>query len=244
MNGRRLGRIHRALRRRLGRTQRDVCLASGVGRNKISELENGDLSRLTVAELERCFESMDATLVVRADWNGAAVDRLLDDGHAALSGAMAEELRRLGWHVEVEVTFSRFGDRGSIDLLAWHASTQTLLVVEIKTELASVEGLLRPLNLKQRLAPDIAREQFGWDSLAVGKLVVFPEDRTARRVVARHASLLQAALPARTREARRWLAAPSGRLAGLMFLTSSQTVGTKRNPSAVRRVRKTGAGRS
>jgi hypothetical protein len=55
-----------------------------------------------------------------------------------------------------------FGERGSIDLLAWHESSRTLLVIELKTELTSVEETLRRHDSKVRLAPGIARERFGW----------------------------------------------------------------------------------
>lgn len=238
VNAKRLGKVHRALRKRLSLTQRDVGRAAHVDRNKISEMENGELSRMTVPELERCFGSMDARIDFRAEWNGAALDRLLDEGHASLAGSLIGELRRLGWVVQVEVSFSIGRERGWIDILAWHNASRTLLIVEIKTELASVEGLLRPLDVKVRLGPRLAPQRFGWDPMFVAKIVVLPEDRTARRTVARHAAMLDAVLPARNREVRRWLANPTGDLAGLVFLTSAQTVGTKRNPSAIKRVRR------
>jgi hypothetical protein len=208
-----------------------------VQRNKISELEQFDFSRVTVSELDRSFAAMDASLRFLAEWNGAALDRLLDEGHATLAGAIGVLVEKLGWHAEFEVTFARFGERGSIDILAWHQASRTLLVIEVKTELASLEGLLRPFDVKVRLARVIAAERFGWQALNVGRMVVLPEDRTARRRVARHSTVLSKALPARNREVRRWLANPAGSLSGLLFLTSSQLVGSKRNPSAVRRVR-------
>lgn len=238
MNARQLGRVHRALRKRLLKTQREVSAEARVERNKISEMENGDMSRMRVPELERCFSTLGARLSFLADWNGTALDRLLDAVHAALVGSMVAELRRFGWLVEVEVTFARFSERGSIDILAWHAGSRTLLVVEIKSELSSIEGLLRPLDTKVRLAAVVAAERFGWQPVTVARLVVLPEDRTARRAVSRHASVLDVALPARNRQVRRWLAAPTGDLAALMFLTTSELVGTTRNPSAICRVRK------
>jgi transcriptional regulator with XRE-family HTH domain len=237
VNERQVGRVHRALRKRLGLTQAELSRRAGVQRNKISELERFDVSRVTLRELDRCFVAMDATVKLWAEWNGAAIDRLLDEGHANLVGSVAGLLSAMGWQVQFEVTFARFGDRGSIDVLAWHAASRTLLVIEVKTELASIEGLLRPFDVKVRLARVIAFERFGWQPLSVGGLVVLPEDRTVRRRVARHSAVLDNALPTRNREIRRWLANPAGAVAGLMFLTSSQLVGSKRNPSAVQRVR-------
>jgi hypothetical protein len=208
-----------------------------VQRNKISELEGFDFSRVTVRELDRCFSAMDATIRFWADWHGAALDRLIDEGHARLVGAVADLLRDLGWQVEFEVSFARLGDRGSIDVLAWHEPTRTLLVIEVKTEVGSLDGLLRPLDIKVRVASAEAIERFGWQAVTVARLVVLPEDSSARRAVLRHSAVLGSALPSRTREVRKWLAAPAGSLSGLMFLSFSQLVGAKRNPSAIGRVR-------
>lgn len=165
------------------------------------------------------------------------MDRLLDEGHARVSGHVIRLLRGVAWLTQVEVSFAHYGERGSIDILAWHVPSRTLLVVEIKTELGSVEGLLRPLDAKVRLAAGIAAERFGWRAAQVSSLVVLPEDARARRQVARHAAVLDAAFPNRSREVRRWLRAPMGDLRGLWFLSSSRGEGATRNPSSIRRVR-------
>ena len=238
VNERQLGRVHRALRKRLGLTQRELAKRAAVPRNKISDLECFRLANLSLPEIDRCFTAMDASLRFFAEWHGAALDRLLDEGHAALVGAISGVLRELGWQVEFEVTFAKFGDRGSIDVLAWHAHSRTLLVIEVKTELGSLEGTLRSFDVKVRLAPVVAAERFGWQAQMVGRLLVLPEDRTVRRSVTRHAEVLDSALPTRNREVRNWLASPANALSGLMFLTSSQLVGPTRNPSAIQRVRK------
>ena len=229
--------MHRQLRHRLRRTQEAVAKSSGVGRNKISELENGDLTRITLAEIDRCFAAMGAVVRLRVEWRGAGLDRLLDEGHAAMSAAIGRLLRKNGWLVEFEVTFARYGERGSIDVLAWHAASRTLLVIEIKTEFGSLEGTLRPLDAKARLAPLVASERFGWRPALTGKILVVPEDHGVRRAVSRHADILDVALPARTVAVKRWLAHPVGPMGGVLFLGTSQLVGITRNPSAIRRVR-------
>ncbi|HEY4190087.1 MAG TPA: hypothetical protein VGM28_06685, partial [Candidatus Limnocylindrales bacterium] len=61
-----------------------------------------------------------------------------------------------------------YGERGSIDILAWHAATRTLLIVEVKTEIASAEEMLRRHDAKVRLGPAIGRERFGIAPGAVG----------------------------------------------------------------------------
>jgi DNA-binding Xre family transcriptional regulator len=52
MDAYRLSRVHRQLRHRLRVTQRELSKSSGVGRNKTSELENGDFARITLSELD------------------------------------------------------------------------------------------------------------------------------------------------------------------------------------------------
>jgi hypothetical protein len=151
-------------------------------------------------------------------------------------------LRRLGWETRVEVTFSEYGERGSIDTLAWHPAERVLLVVEIKSELGGVDGLLRPLGVKVRLASKIAAREFDWrTSKPVSCVVVLPESRTARMAVERHAGVLDSALPARSREVRRWLRHPAGRLAGIWFLSGVGQGNRKRNPSSIQRIRRPAA---
>jgi hypothetical protein len=119
----------------------------------------------------------------------------------------------------------RYGERGSIDVLGWHRATGTLLVVEVKSSIASVEELLRRLDAKARLAPAVALERWGVRSQRASRLVVRPEDRTERRRVARQAAVLDQALPDRGRDVSRWLSEPDGGLAGLLFMTPTPAGG-------------------
>jgi len=45
------------------------------------------------------------------------LDRLIDERHAALLGQTVQLFRGAGWEVDVEVSFSIFGERGSLDVL-------------------------------------------------------------------------------------------------------------------------------
>ena len=164
---------------------------------------------------------------------------MLDEGHARLVAEIVRRLERSRWVAQVEVSFAEFefGDRDSIDVLAWHAQTTTLLVVEVKTELGSVQGVLRPLDVKVRWAGKIARERFGRRATRVSRLVVFPEDSTVRRQFGRHGSVFAAALPARSREAAAWLREPRGDLRAIWFPSSASSTRTTRKPSARKRVR-------
>jgi hypothetical protein len=136
-------------------------------------------------------------------------------------------LREDGWEVQPEVSYSIYGERGSIDLLAWHPSTCTILVIEIKTELVSVEETLRKHDEKVRLAPRIAAERLGWAPVgSVGRVLVLPDLSTPRRRVARHAAALGAAYPTRGSAARAWLREPVGALSAVVFIKTQIPRGT------------------
>ncbi len=233
----RIGRISKALRHRLGWRQKDLAARVGYAQTTISLVERGHFEQLSVRTVRRIAAALDATLVVEMRWRGAAVDRLVDDAHAALVAAVAAYLAELGWHVEVEVTYSEFGERGSFDLLAFHPDG-TLLVVEVKTDLPSGEATLRKLDEKARLAPSIALKRFGWGARVVGRLVVMPESATLRRRVVRHATLFDRVLPTRNVGVRRWIARPDGALAGLWFFADSNGLTANSGPRHRERVRR------
>lgn len=152
---------------------------------------------------------------------------------------MAELLGRDGWTVLPEVTYSIYGERGSIDLLAWHAQTRTLLVIEVKTEITSAEETLRRHDQKTRLAGDIARERFGWEPLLIGRLLVLPESSTTRRQVDRHAALFGRAYPQRNVEVRRFLRTPAQPpLAGLWFVPDTTDLRGVAQVRARKRIRR------
>lgn len=205
----RLARLHRLLRHRAQLTQQALAERSGVARWKIVKLEAGQLQDLRFGDVDSCFAALDARLEVQAGYHGAAGDRVLDERHAQIVAGFVALLRRNGWEVRVEVSFSDYGDRGSIDVLGWHAATRTLLIVEVKSELGSIEGTLRPFDVKCRLGAKIARDRFGWNAASIGRILVLPEDRTARRAVDRHEQVLRAALPAHSRQLRTMLRHPT-----------------------------------
>ena len=161
MNDVALGRALRAIRIHLGLRQADVATKAGVAQQLVSRIERGDSGRMARHTVSRVLQAVGADVVTIVRWRGGQLDRLLDEGHAALVGATADLLRRHGWQVLTEVTYAEWGERGSVDILAWHAATGRLLVIEIKTEIASAEELLRRHDEKVRLAPKLARDRFG-----------------------------------------------------------------------------------
>ncbi len=170
---------------------------------------------------------------MRILWQGEAFDRLLDADHAALVEATIELLREYGWEIATEVSYNLDRERGSIDILAFHAGTGTLVVIEVKSVVPDLQATLHGIDRKARLAPRIARER-GWLVQTVGRVLILPDDRTARRRVVSHAATFATALPARTIEVRRWLRRPVGELAGILFL-GRPTTGAGRHRVAARR---------
>ena len=172
--------------------------------------------------------ALGADLDVRIRWHGEALDRLLDEEHAAIVDQVVAILRANDWEIELEVTFSEYGERGSIDIFGWHPATRSVLVVEIKSVVADAQGTLAPLDRKVRLAPKLARDR-GWIPSAVSRLLVIGDTTTNRDRVRRLDELFGAALPVRGRDVRRWLASPTGSIAALWFLRDD-TVGSTRRP--------------
>lgn len=238
VNGLEIARLTRLLRHRAALTQEDLARRAGVRRWKVVRLEAGQFEKLDVGDVQHVLAALDARLEIRATYHGAFADRLLDERHASIVASRVDFHKGHGWEARVEVSFSEYGERGSMDLLGWHASTRTLVVEEIKSELGAAEGTLRPLDVKARLEPKIARERFGWAALNVGRILVLPEERTVRRQVERHKLVLRAALPADSRELSAWMRNPRGSIAGIWFLSDVRHLNRKRNPSAIRRVRK------
>ena len=255
----RFGLSVRALRRRRGWRQVDLAGHAGVSRTAISRVERGRADRLTIRMLRTLADALGARLDCRLLWNGEALDRLLDESHAALVETVVRWLTSLGWEVATEVSFSIRGERGSIDVLAFRAATATLLVVEVKSVVPDVQATFVTLDRKTRLASEIARGR-GWRPARLGRLLVVREDRTARRRVSAHAATFAGAFPARGWAVRRWLQdpasggrgeIPAGRPAtsgdrtqfsGLLFLPGAPQAGARhrvpaRSPGVVARPR-------
>jgi hypothetical protein len=123
-----------------------------VGQNLISLIERGHAGRCPVDTIRRVLGALDAGVEWQVSWRSGELDRVLDQRHADLVGLTVLLLRRYEWVTELEVTYSRFGERGSIDVLGWRPTARSLLVVETKSEIVSVEATLRKLDEKVRLA--------------------------------------------------------------------------------------------
>lgn len=156
-------------------------------------------------------------LDIRPRLPGGDLDRVVNADHAVMHEALAAHLDDLaGWTWRSEVTFSIYGERGIIDLLAWHAMTSSLLVIELKTLLVDPQELPSVVDRRRRLARQIAAD-IGWDARTASTWVVVAARSTNRRRAKAHVGLLRMAFPSDGRAMRKWLLRPAGRIDAMSF---------------------------
>src|SRR3954452_4122404 len=225
----RLALLLRMIRRESGRTQQDVASAAGVPVRDVRAIKAGRSGDVRVNRVRKVFLSAGGFVRVSASWNGAAADRLLDARHAEIVESAVTLFGRRGWQTMPEVSFSDYGERGSIDLFAAYEPTRTVAVCEVKSDFGSLEETNRRLDIKVRLSPKIATRVFGWTPRHVARLLIVPNESTIRRVVDRHAATMNAIYPQRGREFRVWLRDPSRPLSAIWFVSNrpNTTVGLR-----------------
>ncbi|MEP7360326.1 MAG: hypothetical protein ABI744_01975 [Chloroflexota bacterium] len=215
----RLAKTSRLLRREAGLRQGDLSTSRFVAQ----EIEAGRSGLLRIDLVREHFAALGAKAQLTVWWNGAALERLSDQRHAEIVNGAATALASFGFRVLTEFTFNEFGERGSIDLFGGRDDQKAVFVGEAKSEWGSLEETLRRQDLKRRLAVKLAKAAFGWPPDQVASVLIFPNDRTARRVVDRYHAAL-ASYPTRAREIRSWLRSPGGSLNGIWFLSNAATV--------------------
>ncbi|MEJ7749185.1 MAG: helix-turn-helix domain-containing protein [Candidatus Limnocylindrales bacterium] len=163
MDDARFGATVRAVRHKRGWRQRDLAARAGVSDVTVSRLERGHLETLSVRTIRRLGSALDIRVDLVGRWRAGDLDRLLNARHSMLHESVAAWFHEVqpDWDLAPEVSFSIYGERGAIDLLAWHQPHRALIVIELKTDIADVNELLGTFDRKRRLAPTIARDR-GW----------------------------------------------------------------------------------
>jgi transcriptional regulator with XRE-family HTH domain len=239
----RVGAAFRAVRLKRRLRQTDVAAKAGVSRGLVSLIERGHLDRVALAGLRRVAAALEIRIDVTARWRGGELYRSLDADHASLQDSVVGYFGGLpGWMVVPEASFAVFGERGSIDVLCWHAATRSLLVIELKTQIVDIQDLIGSVDRKRRLAREVARHR-GWHPVAVSCWVIVSESRTNRRRAAAHASVLRSAFPAAGSDMRMWLAAPGQAIAAMSFWTDATRRSVIRPIVSPKRVRAARQGR-
>jgi transcriptional regulator with XRE-family HTH domain len=203
-------------------TQRTLAANAGVSQSVIARVERGGAGAEKLATIDRIASALGATTFLDIRYRGGLVDRLVDRAHAQLVEHVSGVLRAAGWIVELEFSFNVFGERGSVDVLAWHPATKALLIIECKSGLHDLQALLHALGRKLRLVPDVIRQQRGWDPVVVGRVVVVTATSANRRLVETHRSIFEVSFPARTVAVKRWIRRPVGPIAGLWFVEEAR----------------------
>ena len=234
----RIGAAFRAIRVRKRWRQRDLARRAGVSQGTVSRIERGVLSGVPLGTLRAVATALEAQFDPLVRWHGGDLPRMLNARHAGLHEAVSRLFGSLdGWLAEPEVSFSVYGERGVIDVFAWHAATESLLLVEPKTEFVDVNDLMGSLDRKRRLAPVVAKDR-GWAPRTVSTWVLVADGRTNRRVLAAHAVVLRAKLPVDGRTMRAWLRQPVDRVDALTFLPTTHEASGRTGLAPVRRVRR------
>jgi transcriptional regulator with XRE-family HTH domain len=218
MEARRIGALVRAVRLENGLRQVDLADRCGMSQRWISDLERGRIEQMSIGDITRACGALDITARLDLWWRGGDADRLLDRDHAAAIEFVVAELERDGWTCRLEYGFNQYGDRGSVDILAWHPGSRSLLIIEVKATLTDVQALLAALAKKVRVVPGLV-EREGWQPLTTSYLLVVLGSRSNRTVVARHARTFATTFPSDTQSVNGWIAAPSGVLHGLWFVS-------------------------
>ncbi len=218
--------------------QKDLANEAGVSRWTVARAERGRFDEVTLQTLRRIVEALDANLSLALRWQGGELDRLLNSKHSAMHEAVARLFAEInGWEIVPEVSFSIYGERGVIDLIAWHPASRMLMIVELKTEIVEVQLLMGSVDRKRRLAWKIARDR-GWEPAHVSVWVLLAESRTNRRQLAAHSTVLRAAFPQDGRTIGSWLRAPTNAVAALSFLPKERHTHRRSSLAAQKRARR------
>ena len=239
MDDARFGSAIRSVRIRRRWRQADLAVRSGVSQSTISRLERGHSGTLTLDTIRTVAAALDVRVDLTPRWRAGDLDRLLNARHSALHELVASwfAAELPAWVLAPEVSFSIRGERGVVDILAWHPGRRALLVIELKTEIADANELVGTFDRKRRLAAQIARER-GWQPTSISAWVIVAASRTNRARIAAHRAMFRGAFPDDARALVRWLRDPVGNLAVL----SSWPEGRGRAATSVRRVRRARVG--
>lgn len=209
----------------------------------MSELETGRVERVRIAAARRITAAAGIRLGWDVHYNVPAQGRLRDEDHAGIAEWLTRGLESDGWLVVAEASFNHYGERGRVDVLAYHPVQQCVLVVEIKTLIADAQDVLGNLDVKTRVAPILARAR-GWEPRLLVPALVVAEGTTNRRRVSSHARLF-ARFSTRGRTAAAWLRRPVTSVPGLLlFVRSPFAASNDRRRAGRQRVRLTKSRRS
>src|SRR6476659_1032609 len=124
------GRLIRLSRIRRGWRQEDLAGRALVSRATVSRIERGDFGAMSIASIRRVASALDIRIELHPRARAIDLDRTLNARHAALAEHVIAWLGAIpGWIVRPEVSFQVFGERGVVDVVAWHDQARAVLIV-------------------------------------------------------------------------------------------------------------------
>jgi len=135
MHDGRLGSAIRLVRQRRRWTQTELAARARVSDSTVSRIERGHIGSLSVATIQEVAGALDIRVDLVPRWRAGDLDRLLNRRHATLHELVARWFGEVvpEWVLAPEVSYSIYGERGVIDILAWHPGRRALLIIELKT---------------------------------------------------------------------------------------------------------------
>src|SRR5262249_46491787 len=155
--------------------QVDVAAMAGVSRQTVSRIELGHLDSMQLETLRDVCHAVGLRLTLEVRGHGADVERLIGARHSAMHEAIARLFADLpDWGASPEVPSAISPGGGATAAPAGHEPTRSLLVIELKTELADIQDTVGVIDRKVRLATKVARER-GWFPASVSVWLVVAE---------------------------------------------------------------------
>jgi transcriptional regulator with XRE-family HTH domain len=241
MDDQRFGALLRHLRVKRRLRQIDVARLAGVSDSTISRIERGHLTVFSLAVIRQLCRVLEARAELVLWTRSGEVERIADRRHAELVERLIAVLHGLGWVARPEVSFNIRAERGLVDILAWHAATATLLLIEVKTEIVDVGELFGTFDRKRRLGLEIGRLA-GFEARAIAAALVVADTHTNHRRIVAHSASFGAALPDGGQRFRAFLRRPSGSLAAVAFWPNLHPGTVRRRSGGTRRVRRPAPG--
>lgn len=191
-----LGALIRDTRRTIGWSQDELADRAMTSQSKIHRMERDKRGGLDLETLDRVLGELGLRVTLEVDGIHVTERREQRDAvHATIVSVLVRRLTRAGWQVATEVPTGAGAPTGWIDLIAFRAADGAMLVIEVKTAIPDVGGLLRQVSFYEREASWAARRQ-GWLPERVAVAVVCLDSAQVRETLERNRDQLTAAFPA------------------------------------------------
>lgn len=205
-----VGELVRDTRLVIGWSQRELADLAHVSRAAVWRLETNQKAGVDLDVIDGVLHELGLRITLEVEGQHVAARRGQRDlVHSRLVARLAARLRRLGWLVATEVPTGPSAPTGWIDILAFRAADNALLVIEVKTTIPDAGDLLRQVSRYEREATWAAQRQ-GWQPTTTRVAVVVLDTAEVREALDGNRDLLGTAMPGDPRVLEAWIHAPVG----------------------------------